>query len=93
MSDVASTAVLGPCFKAVNLFWSALRVVVMAFALVAGLALLAMVGIICVDIVMRLLGRSFASPLPASYHAVAHQDFHGKPRLMTGPVGANGPVG
>ena len=50
----------GPCVKAVNLFWSALRVVVMAFALVAGLALLAMVGIICVDIVMRLLGRSFA---------------------------------
>ena len=60
MNGAASTAVLSPCFKAVNLFWSALRVVVMAFALVAGLALLAMVGIICVDIVMRLLGKSFA---------------------------------
>lgn len=59
--NVASPApFFGPCFKAIDLFWSALRFVVMALALVAGLALLAMVGIICVDIVMRLLGRSFA---------------------------------
>ena len=59
MSGAASTAVLGPCLKTVNYFWSALRAVVMAFALIAGFALLVMVAIICVDIVMRLLGRSF----------------------------------
>lgn len=60
MTGTALKSVLGPVVKTTNGMWSFLRLVIMAFALVAGLALLAMIGIICVDIVMRFLAHSFA---------------------------------
>ncbi len=45
--------------RAAGYFWSAVRVVVLAFAVVAGLASLATMAIICADVVLRALGRSF----------------------------------
>lgn len=46
--------------RIVALFWTALRVVVMAFAVIAGMAILAMIAVICTDIVVRLFGYSYS---------------------------------
>lgn len=60
MTSISTHPFINRISRCVGLLWTLLRFAVMAFAAVAGLATLAMVLLICVDILVRLFGYPFA---------------------------------
>ncbi len=47
------------CFRTIAYGWSALRLVVLAFAAISGAAVLAIMAVTCVDVALRAAGRPF----------------------------------
>lgn len=52
-------SVFSHAVTAVNGFWWLIRLLVMAAAVISGVAILAMIGITCLDVLLRALGRPF----------------------------------